>query len=76
MGRQPREWGNKQLGYLEDEIAAWLETDDLARGVQIAIRDGDMATALINSGDIRSLAARRLVASGKARRGAYDDEAR
>lgn len=74
MTRQPREWGNNQLGYLEDEIASWLETDNLARGVQVAIRNGDMATALIDSGDIRSLAARRLVASGRARKGEYRDE--
>ena len=73
MGRQPRPLGNNTINYVEDELASWLETDDLARNVQVAIRAGDTAGALINSGDIRSLAARRLVASGLARRGENTD---
>ena len=71
MARQPREWGNNQIAYLEDEMAAWMQTDDLARNVQVALKNGDIADALINSGDIRTLAARRLVASGQARKGEY-----
>jgi hypothetical protein len=71
MSRKPREWGNNQLHFVEDEIASWMETDTLARNVQIALRNGDTAAALINSGDIRSLAARRMVASGNARKGEY-----
>ena len=72
MGRKPRELGNNTIAYIEDEVAAWLETDDLARAVQVAARDGDMAGVYINSGDIRSLAARRAVASSNARNGKYD----
>lgn len=64
---------NKTIAYVEDEIAGWLETDDLARDGLVALRNGDAIGAAINITDIRSLAARRLVASGKARKGEYDE---
>lgn len=75
MARQPREWGNKQLDLLDDLTVNFLDTGDLARGIQVAIRSGDTATALINSGDIRDIAARSIVKIGRARRGEYEDHA-